>query len=208
MNTTNSLLICETRFKLRSGTISAYMNDPYWVQTYAPDYPLEPRWCIDLYFEAGELGNDEFEPRVYHESLPINIRSWKQLAGTTYEWKEPFDDSGQANGGLYLCEHGNITEAHLRIESIESTLHRVELVGTFETLLGDELPPELSFNLTSEVRFSGVSVAGSGRESEMDMRARFSKYFDLNDFEEDEIEKQGRYESGVEVRRVFFRPST
>jgi hypothetical protein len=182
------------------------MNDPYWIQTYAPDYPLEPRWCVDLYFEAGELGKDEFEPRVYHESLPLEIRTWKQLSDTTYEWKEPFDDSGQANGGLYLCEHGTIIEARLKIRSIESTLHCVEWLGTFETLLDDELPPELSFNLKAEARFSGVSVAGSARESEMEMRARFSNYFDLDDFEEDEIEKQGRYESGVEIRRVFFRP--
>lgn len=206
MSAAGQLTVCGASFALRKATISAWMNDPYWVREFAPDHPLTPKWSLELFFEQGVIGEDQYEPHVYYHSLPLTLRSWLQLAGFACEWNEPMDESGKPKGGFYLCQHSNVIEGRLGFHGVGGTRFRVEWSGVCEMLIDDSAQSASLFSLTAETEFTGVTLAASDSESESDVQKRFALCFEASDFLRGEDVWQGSYDSGMGVRQIFFKP--
>ena len=206
MSAPGQLIVCETIFALRKATISAWMNDPYWVRSFAPDHSLAPKWSVELFFERGLIGEDQYEPHVYHHSLPLTLRNWQQLAGFACEWNDSTDESGKPKGGFYLWQHGSIIEGRLNLHRVGGTCFRVEWSGVCETLIDDSAQSVSPFSLTAETEFTGVTMAASESESDSEVQERFALCFEVPDFLRGENVWQGSYDSGTGVRQVLFKP--
>jgi hypothetical protein len=198
-------------FPIAEATITATLVDPHWAAKYAPDGDHRLFWSLDVQAAPLKVQREMWEPRIYHETMHFDIRSWKKLEGQSLQWSKSFDErSGEPNGGFYVFEHGDITRADLRIGARSSTGFVVDWTGRCNVHFdGGEFGADVPFELNATAVFRQIVVNASEKDDDASVRARLAQYLELADLIQQPLELlRHRYEDGVRIAHGVFNPGS
>ena len=200
------LILRNKTFALESAKLSAAIPDPYWSLKYNPIGDPRLFWSLNVNAEKETNGDWWWRPRVYHENLHFPIRRWMDVVGQVVEWSESYEDEfGEANGGFYVCEHGDIPHACLRFLEREGAKFRFEWEGVCDVFWNEEYGQDVPFSASGWAKFNGVIVHGSELDTEETVRGRLAEYLDPSDFTQGPLSFNGHcYQSGIKMAHTEF----
>ena len=136
------------------------------------------------------------------------IRRWVDVVGQTVEWAGPYDEkAGVPNGSFYLDEHERISRARLRFTERDRTAFRFEWEGLCDVCGDEEYGRNVPFSAAGWARFAGVTVLGSGADTDESLRGRLAQHLDPLDFAQGPLLHEGhRYDSDAKIARAVFTP--
>lgn len=173
-------------FAIKSAELFATILNPYWLRKYHPADDPRIFWSLEVWVE-GELGIED-EARATAEEMRFPIRRWADVVGQTVEWARLSDKNvGGPYGCFYLGEHDVIGRARLRFTERDGTAFRFEWEGVCNVYLDDEARRDVPFSAEGWARFTGVTVQGSGADTDESVRGRLAQYLDPRDFVQGEL---------------------
>jgi hypothetical protein len=184
--------------------IVATLPDPYWFDTYnnGEAKSLRLRWSIRIVAKEREIEGELLSPHVDFDGLDnLKIANWHDLVGITVSWSEPInDETGERYGMTYVWDHQLITNGKLRITDRDGT--------TFRVIASGENEQGQSFSIDAPVKFVGVIVHASGRDSDEQVRERLSKHLSLTNVKPAPLEfrDEDKYEDGMKMGSALYTP--
>ena len=194
-------------FAIKSAELSAAVLDPYWLRKYHPTGDPRLFWSLEVEAE-GELGGEVCSPWASVEEMRFPICRWVDVGGQTVEWAGPYDEkAGVPNGRFYLNEHERISRARLRFTERDGVHFRFEWEGVCDVFWDEEYGRDVPFSAAGWARFTGVTVYGSGADTDESLRGRLAQNLEPGDFVQGLLLNEGhRYDSGVKMARAVFTP--
>ncbi|MCM3337489.1 hypothetical protein M3650_02205 [Paenibacillus sp. MER TA 81-3] len=203
------LKIKDRQFPIKEAAITATLLDPYWIDTYGPEYPRHLLWSLNIDTVPREYDEEQWEPRLHHENLNFALRSWKGLEGKRHCWSEPLDAEGEPEGGIYVFGHEDITEGNLHIGTRRGNHFQVDWKGVCHIYWDDEYGSDVPFELNCTAVFTGIQINCSEKDDERIVAERLSKWIDTGDLQQLPIQYSShQYESGVGMASAKFIPCT
>src|SRR5688572_18347555 len=170
------LQLRDLAFTVGKATLSAGMADPYWLKKYHPSGYGGLRWSLDVETKPRKaLDGETWAPRVYHETMRLDIRRWIELAGQVVAWKGPYDrQTGEPRGGFYVWEHGNMPQGRIEFGRRRGVKIAVHWEGLCDVQWRDPYKAKVPFHLDAKATFTGVLLNGSEKDTEESMRDRLA----------------------------------
>ena len=189
------------RFAFKSCSIMAYLGDPYWCDKYNNGAGKELSWGMEFCADSINL-NDEFvAPQIDIDALPVDLKNWHQLSGVSVKGVKPINPRTEERYGMvYMYGHNQITKCTIHIRSRRLSRFRVSVSGRDEE--------GHTFEVDASVPFWGVRVGASEHDSAKTVTARLSDVLDVSNLTASRFKLRGhRYDSGVEMASMVFKPS-
>jgi hypothetical protein len=198
----------DLHFSIDSAEIIASIMDPYWNKQYNQSHEIQLNWSLDIETRDKTIKGEIWAPHIYHETLHFPIRRWKDLSGQTVSWDSPFDEkTGEANGGFYVFEHEDISQATMIIAQRKGTRFKVQWEGLCNVFWDEDYRENVPFSIETWADFKGILVRGSERDTNETMSEHLSAFIDVADFHQHPIEHSShKYESGVGMASSRFVP--
>ena len=182
-------------FAIKSAELSASVLNPHWLRKYHPAGDPRVLWFLEVWAE-GELDGEVCSARASAEEMRFPIRRWVDVVGQAVEWAGPYDEkAGGPYGVFYLEEHEKIGRARLRFTERDGTAFRFDWEGACDVF---QYARDVPFSAAGWARFTGVTVYGSGADTDESVRARLAQHLDPRDFVQGPLLRSS-------YRRRFFR---
>ncbi|WP_157069100.1 hypothetical protein [Sandaracinus amylolyticus] len=192
-------------FEIAEASISAQLDDPYWMTKYAPERaPPRVLWFVEVHAKPLVHDGEHWAPAASH-AFHSAIRSWRELGEVRLAWTSRFDEeTGEPNGNFYVFEHRDIPEASLSIRGSERSDFIVELRGKCDVGGSSEIDENVPFALVAAARFTEIVVHGSGADDAATLTARLAQHVALDELVAGELTRSGKLDDGTPCCRMSF----
>jgi len=198
------LKIKDTLCEIRKAELCAVLPDPYWVEMDKRNGSKDLVWCLDIEcVSTDESVMDGFDVTLSYENLGFSEKSWMQLEGQIVQW----DKNENGYGILYVFEHEDITQEKIVFGKRNKFNYEIYWTGLCNIYWDEEYDEDLPFELTTEVKFTGVTVRACEKDNDNTIYERIARYLNPNEYEISPIRlKSHKYESGVRIAEVNLKP--